>query len=154
MRERVGQPSALYNALASSMADGQQVSDRVESGPGPATHTLRILLAEDNLINQKVAVRVLEKLGYRTDAVSRQRYDVVLMDVQMPQMDGVEATRRIRSLSAPARDVHIIAMTASAFAEDKARCLAAGMDDFLSKPVRSEDLADALDRAASTIGAR
>jgi signal transduction histidine kinase/CheY-like chemotaxis protein len=134
----------------------------VEPDQRPPSEHLRILLAEDNLINQKVAVRVLEKLGYRTDtvadgleavdAVTRRPYDVVLMDVQMPNLDGLEATRRIRSIPAPARQPHIIAITANAFADDKDQCLAAGMDDFLSKPVRSEDLAAALHRAASSIG--
>jgi signal transduction histidine kinase/CheY-like chemotaxis protein len=155
-------PSTLYDALASVMAGPERGTSRVEPDRPPPSVPLRILLAEDNPINQKVAVRVLEKLGYRTDtvadgseavdAVSRRPYDVVLMDVQMPKMDGLEATRRIRSMPAPARQPHIIAITANAFADDRDQCLAAGMDDFLSKPVRSEDLAAALHRAASSIG--
>ena len=162
MLTRPIKPSALYDALASSMAVRRADIRRVEPNERPPSQTLRILLAEDNPINQKVAVRVLERLGYRVDtvadgveavdAVTRRPYDVVLMDVQMPEMDGLEATQRIRSIPAPAKQPHIIAMTANAFAEDKAECLAAGMDDYLSKPVRSEDLATALQSAASTIG--
>jgi signal transduction histidine kinase/DNA-binding response OmpR family regulator len=121
---------------------------------------LRLLLAEDNQINQKVALKMLEKMGYRADlaangeevlqALARQSYDVVLMDVQMPEMDGLEASRRICTLyAAPARP-RIIAMTANAMESDRLECLAAGMDDFLSKPVVVRDLAAALERAAET----
>lgn len=154
--------AAAVRADAVPTADQGRGANHVEPDQRPHSQALRILLAEDNPINQKVAVRVLEKLGYRTDtvadgveaveAVTRRPYDVVLMDVQMPNMDGLEATRRIRSMPAPTRQPHIIAITANAFAEDKDQCLAAGMDDFLSKPVRSEDLAAALHRAASSIG--
>ncbi len=114
---------------------------------------LRILLVEDNMINQKLALRLLARMGYRADvagnglealqAVQRQPYDVVLMDVQMPEMDGLEATRRIRS-SPSLGEVRIIAMTASAMQEDKDACYAAGMDDYVSKPVRVEELVKAL----------
>ncbi|MDY6939020.1 MAG: PAS domain S-box protein [Cyanobacteriota bacterium] len=122
---------------------------------------LRILLAEDNAINQKVALRMLERLGYRADiaanglevleALQRQAYDVVLMDVQMPQLDGLETTRRIRSIdfvSHPAIEgpVRIIAMTANAMQGDREICLEAGMDDYISKPIRAEKLALALSR--------
>jgi signal transduction histidine kinase/CheY-like chemotaxis protein/HAMP domain-containing protein/HPt (histidine-containing phosphotransfer) domain-containing protein len=119
---------------------------------------LRILVAEDNVINQQVALSFLERLGYRADvaanglevllSLQRQPYDVVLMDVQMPEMDGLEATRRIRQLQAEklAADSqpHIIAMTANALREDCDICLAAGMDDYISKPVQVSDLVAAL----------
>jgi CheY-like chemotaxis protein len=161
-------PSALFDALAHGMAHGMAMRTGADHKPQPQPRprpeaeiqSLRLLLAEDNLINQKVAMRVLERLGYRVDAVADGRealeaveqrpYDVVLKDVQMPEMDGLEATRRIRASSSRTHQPHIIAMTANAFAEDKAECLAAGMDDYLSKPVRSEDLAAALERAVVT----
>ena len=159
-------PSALYDALASGMAGtrghGHQglLGQPVETLPVPG-QTLRLLLAEDNIVNQKVAVRVLERLGYRVDvvsdgveavdAVASRPYDVVLMDVQMPLLDGLDATRMIRGRDGADGAPYIIAMTANAFAEDRADCLAAGMNDYLSKPVRSEDLAGALRRAAATI---
>jgi CheY-like chemotaxis protein/HPt (histidine-containing phosphotransfer) domain-containing protein len=115
---------------------------------------LRILLAEDNVINQKVALRLLERLGFRADlaangyevldALERQRYDVVLMDVQMPDMDGLETTRAILKSYPRAQRPRIIAMTASALDTDRLACLDAGMDDFISKPVAVEALIDAL----------
>ncbi|WP_129626500.1 response regulator [Candidatus Oscillochloris fontis] len=117
---------------------------------------LRILLAEDNVVNQKVATKTLAKLGYRTDvaanglevldALARQRYDVVLMDVQMPELDGLGASRRIRNEVPTARQPRIIAMTANAMQSDRDLCIAAGMDDYISKPVRIEELVAALSR--------
>ena len=116
-------------------------------------HPLRILLAEDNLVNQKLAIRLLEQMGYRADlasngaealeSVARQTYDVVLMDVQMPEMDGLEATRRINATNAHDRP-RIIAMTANAMQGDREMCLAAGMDDYIAKPIRVDRLIDAL----------
>ena len=118
-------------------------------------YPLRILIAEDNLVNQKVATLVLKKLGYEPEqatngklAVDKFRekfYDVILMDVQMPEMDGLEATRTIRLLQN--EQPVIIAMTANAMREDKEACLEAGMDDYISKPFKPEDLKTALEKA-------
>ncbi len=118
---------------------------------------LRVLLAEDNVVNQKVAVRMLGRLGYRADVVADGReaveavrhtpYDLVLMDIQMPTLDGLEATRRIRASADPERQPWIVAMTANAMKGDRERCIEAGMDDYVSKPVRFEELQDAIRRA-------
>ena len=106
---------------------------------------LHILVTEDNPVNQKVALHLLKRLGYHADlaanglealaALTRQDYDVVLMDVHMPEMDGLEATCTIRRQLPPDRQPTIIALTAAAMREDQDACLAAGMDDYLSKPV-------------------
>ena len=128
--------------------------------PGQATrHPLRILLAEDNVVNQKLALRLLQQMGYRADlasngieaieSVQRQTYDVVLMDVQMPEMDGLEASRQINARWRPAQRPRIIAMTANAMQGDRDMCLAAGMDDYLTKPIRVERLVEALNQAAA-----
>jgi signal transduction histidine kinase/CheY-like chemotaxis protein len=118
---------------------------------------LRILLAEDNLLNQKVALRMLKRLGYEADvaangvqalaAVEDRSYDVVLMDVQMPEMDGLEATRQIRAAQNDGnRQPYIIAMTAAAMELDREKCIEAGMNDFVSKPATLEDLQRAIQR--------
>jgi CheY-like chemotaxis protein len=117
-------------------------------------HPLRILVAEDNVVNQKLALRLLQQMGYRADlasngieaieCVERQPYDVVLMDVQMPEMDGLEASRRITAKHVPGVRPRIIAMTANAMAGDREECLAAGMDDYLTKPIRVDALVEAL----------
>jgi CheY-like chemotaxis protein/anti-sigma regulatory factor (Ser/Thr protein kinase) len=117
-------------------------------------HALRILLAEDNVVNQKLALRMLQQMGYRADlasngieaieCVARQTYDVVLMDVQMPEMDGLEASRRITARWSAGRRPRIVAMTANAMQGDREMCLAAGMDDYLSKPIRLDELVEAL----------
>jgi len=119
-----------------------------------ARHPLRILLAEDNGVNRMLALRLLEQWGYRADvagngqeaiqSVARQIYDVVLMDVRMPEMDGLQATREIRGRWPEERRPRIIAMTANALRGDRPQCLAAGMDDYLTKPLRPDELVRAL----------
>jgi GAF domain-containing protein/CheY-like chemotaxis protein len=154
-------PSALYDALASIFArslaaskpEPAKISMDAEMG---RLHPLRILLAEDNAVNQKLALRILERLGYRADiasngleaieSVERQTYDVILMDVQMPEMDGLDATRTIRKL-AQVTQPHIIAMTANAMEGDREMCITAGMNDYVSKPIRVNELVDALLKA-------
>jgi len=123
-----------------------------------AAGDLRVLIAEDNPVNQRVASRMLQRLGYASDvvdngrlavdAVEQQVYDVIFMDVQMPELDGLEATRRIKARPGPAP--WIIALTAHALEDDRNQCLAAGMNDFLSKPVQLNELTAALDRMPKT----
>lgn len=129
--------------------------DKPQTDPDMATrHPLRILLAEDNLVNQKLALRLLEQMGYRADlasngaeaveSVNRQTYDVVFMDVQMPEMDGLEASRRINKAHSDGGRPRIIAMTANAMQGDREMCLDAGMDDYITKPIRVPVLIEAL----------
>jgi GAF domain-containing protein/CheY-like chemotaxis protein len=135
------------------------------AGPGidagmAARHPLRILLAEDNVVNQKLALRILQRMGYRADlasngiealeSIQRQKYDVVLMDVQMPEMDGLEASRRICARWRPEERPRIIAMTANAMQGDRDMCLAAGMDDYITKPIRVDKLIEALNLVSAT----
>ena len=134
------------------------IHQRAPERPALEQLNLRILLAEDNPVNRLVALAQLRKLGCEVDpvndgaeavaAVSAHPYDLVLMDCQMPVMDGYEATRAIRSLEQDARHIGIIAMTASAFSQDRDRSLAAGMNDHISKPVKSEDLLAVIKRWA------
>jgi PAS domain S-box-containing protein len=159
--------SQLYDALMSVFG---AISGEETSEPARAPHRaaavggraeLQILLADDNAVNQQLALALLGKLGYRADvvvngaevldALARQRYDVVLMDVEMPVMDGLEASRRINQEWAPPQRPRIIAMTANAMEGDRETCLAAGMDDYLSKPIRREELAAALARSEARI---
>jgi signal transduction histidine kinase/DNA-binding response OmpR family regulator len=157
-------PSALYDALAGlfarnvvspradSASASQQSKSAIDADLG-RNHPLRILLAEDNAVNQKLALRILEQMGYRADvasngieaieSVERQTYDVILMDIQMPDMDGLDATRHIRKLAGVAQP-HIIAMTANALEGDREACLAAGMNDYVSKPIRVNELVQSL----------
>ncbi|HKN64585.1 MAG TPA: GAF domain-containing protein [Gaiellaceae bacterium] len=150
--------SQLYNTLLQLLTGkaGEEEVEIVTDGKR-ARSALRILLAEDNAMNQKVALRLLEQLGYRADvasngreaieALERHQYDVVLMDVQMPELDGLDATRQIRERWPDEGRPHIVAMTANALPEDREACFAAGMDDYVAKPIRTEELVAALKRA-------
>jgi signal transduction histidine kinase/ActR/RegA family two-component response regulator len=151
-----GQGSTFRFSIRAPQAEAPQPA-QAKPAIDPAMaerHPLRILLAEDNLVNQKLALRVLAQMGYRADlakngveaieALERQPYDVVLMDVQMPEMDGLEASRRIVERWPQAGRPRIVAMTANATQGDREECLAAGMDDYLTKPFRVEQLVAAL----------
>ncbi len=155
--------SHLYDTLVSLLAQdavpkaAATTAAKGRLDPEMATrHPLRILLAEDNVVNQKLALRLLQQMGYRADlasngieaieSVQRQTYDVVLMDVQMPEMDGMDASRRICAQWAPNERPRIVAMTANAMQGDRDMCLAAGMDDYVTKPIRVEQLVEALNQ--------
>ncbi|MCK9485561.1 MAG: response regulator [Dehalococcoidia bacterium] len=167
--------SQLFDAFATLFGDlapdeaGATRGDAAEAQPSeePIDPTLRLLLVEDNAVNQKLALRLLEQLGLRADvagnglecldALGRQAYDLVLMDVQMPELDGLDATRRIRAGEggagvSPARP-WIIAMTANAMEGDRDDCLAAGMNDYLAKPIRPKELEAALRKGADVVHA-
>jgi PAS domain S-box-containing protein len=151
--------SQLYNALLQVLTAGgaREETAEVAAEAEHAMSSLRILLAEDNAMNRKVALGLLKRLGYSADVASNglealealeaQPYDVVLMDVQMPELDGLDASRRICEQWPPESRPHIIAMTANALPEDREACFAAGMNDYVAKPVRADELAAALNRA-------
>ncbi|HKS09986.1 MAG TPA: response regulator [Pyrinomonadaceae bacterium] len=169
--------SQLFDCLAKVISKNSRPETNAPLVPVVTKHSLaeakimsnkRLLLAEDNAVNQKVALRQLQKLGYRADAVANGReavealgripYDLVLMDCQMPEMDGYEATAEIRRREGAAKHTWIVAMTANALEGDRAKCLAAGMDDYVSKPVKVEDLSAVLsnllmDPSATMVGA-
>jgi signal transduction histidine kinase/CheY-like chemotaxis protein len=161
--------SQLLNTLATSWSKKQHVALAGPARPGSriaemnsalagrsAEWPIRVLVAEDNVVNQKVAVRMLERLGLRTDVATNGReavrmfellpYDLIFMDCQMPEMDGYEAAQEIRRREGPGRRVAIVAMTADAMAGCREQCLEAGMDDFVGKPVAMEPLFEALQR--------
>jgi signal transduction histidine kinase/DNA-binding response OmpR family regulator/uncharacterized protein YigA (DUF484 family) len=185
-------PSSLHDALADALGEADGRADGAAAAPlrsggkrrrassaatiapvAPVADAaaLRILLAEDNAVNQKLALRLLERMGLAADVVGDGRaavdavanggYDLVLMDVQMPDLDGLGATREIRARW-PDRPIRIVGLTANAMAGDREACLAAGMDDYVSKPIRPEELSAAIDKArarrpsarAATTGAR
>ncbi len=161
--------SRLYNTFVeifspadtvSTSAQAEKTHSEFDPGMGKR-HPLRILLAEDNPTNQVLTLAMLDRLGYRADVagngvevlktLQRQFYDVILMDVQMPGMDGLEATREVRRSFNPVYQPRIIALTADAMKEDRERCLAAGMDDYVSKPIQVNELISALNRTPLSI---
>ncbi len=152
--------TAQFGLSSSSMWEGPERPDLRAGDRGTEAHptlsTMRILIAEDNAINRAVATGILAKRGHTlvhaengreaAEAFARASFHVVLMDIQMPEMDGYEATRRIRRMErATGRRTAIVAMTAHAMTGDRERCLAAGMDDYISKPLRGEELQRVLD---------
>jgi CheY-like chemotaxis protein/nitrogen-specific signal transduction histidine kinase len=189
MGVRTDEPGFASAAFASCLtkpikpAQLQEVLVRVISGAKPAARKapasskldpslaerlpLRMLLCDDNVINQKVAMRLLQQMGYKPElagngvealaALDRQSYDLILMDVQMPEMDGLEATRQIRERQKDRTrfpnyksPIIIVAMTANAMAGDREKCLASGMDDYIAKPVRPEDVCSIVERWGSS----
>ena len=152
---------ALADAIARAAANGVAVEARqpglgAKSPGGAARPRAIVLVAEDNMVNQRVAVKMLERLGCRADVVADGSqavrrlalvpYDLVLMDCQMPVMDGYEATAAIRRASHARANVPIVAMTAHALQGDRERCLAAGMNDYIPKPVQPVDLRGVIER--------
>jgi signal transduction histidine kinase/DNA-binding response OmpR family regulator len=152
--------SALFDAIAGSLSGALLRESRRPERPEvtPLRAGVRVLLAEDNVVNQKVAVRQLERLGYAADAVENGReaveavrgggYALLLMDIQMPEMDGFAAAREIRRQEGKGPRLPIVALTANALTGDRERCLEAGMDDYLAKPIVERELARVLERFA------
>jgi len=150
---------AVQKAFNNKLTQTTEASKSVLSADFAAQHPYRILIAEDNLINQKLIDRVLSKLGYHPEIVinglealekvKQQEYDIIFMDIQMPVMDGLEATTEIRKLKV--KQPRIIAMTANAMTEDRDICLAAGMNDYLAKPMRLEELVQVLQKTTAAV---
>ncbi|MEO0472284.1 MAG: response regulator, partial [Bacteroidota bacterium] len=151
--------SHLFQVLVNAFSVEKMVLNKEEKnlvfdGKINEQKDLRILVAEDNLVNQKVVKRMLQKLGYNADiaangkeaihSLHRQPYDLVLMDMQMPEMDGITATRQIRQQFAPNYQPYIVALTANALEGDRERCIEAGMNDYMSKPIRINELKETL----------
>jgi len=159
-------PAALLEALQQVLGERQAAARPARPAPraAPADADAAILVAEDNTINQKVIRQLLRHLGYRADvvgngleavaALERQDYPVILMDMQMPDMDGLEATRRLRARFRGANAPYIIAMTANAMPGDRERCLDAGMNDYVPKPIEMDVLERALATAHAHVAAR
>ncbi|KAF0249293.1 MAG: multi-sensor hybrid histidine kinase, partial [bacterium] len=158
--------SQLYDILVNTVAKTVDKASRMDGLPKSSysepnlatTLPLRILLAEDNVVNQKVAIQILKRMGYRADlaanglevieSLKRQSYDVILMDVQMPEMDGLEATRQICQQWPKEKRPRIIAMTAGAMQGDKEKCLSIGMDDYITKPIDIVELRASLEKCS------
>ncbi len=148
--------SVLYNALVDALSTSENkitrtsTSEQVFDSALSSRFPLRILIAEDNAVNQKLALRIFERLGYRADiagnglevldALERQPYDLIFMDVQMPEMDGLDATRNIRRDFSAEQQPRIVAMTANAMQGDREECINAGMDDYISKPIQVKEI--------------
>ncbi len=155
--------SELFDAIASALgitapADAAEIDEKL--GAAGLRRSLRLLLAEDSLVNQRLAVGLLEKHGHQVDVVVNGReavaaalskkYDLVLMDVQMPELDGLEATQAIRSHEKNVGGhLPIVAMTAHAMKGDRERCLAAGMDGYVAKPVRAKELFETIEEVVT-----
>ncbi len=154
-------PSQIFDAIIKALGTARPFPIKAEAKHNhpviddASAHSDRLLMAEDNTVNQKVALHMLAKLGYRCDiasngleaveAVASRDYDVILMDMQMPEMDGLEATRTIRKNQSENKSKPwIIALTANAMEGDRERCIEAGMNDYISKPIKSTALATAL----------
>ncbi|MEM6342645.1 MAG: two-component regulator propeller domain-containing protein [Bacteroidota bacterium] len=156
---------SFYDTLVSVFAEGSPVIKTVASQDAEKAYaiddSLHILLAEDNLVNQKLALKMLEKIGYKADLavngkdayekVLDSHYDLVLMDVQMPEMDGLEVTQKIRKQASVVSQPIIIAVTANAMQGDKEMCLAAGMDDYITKPFKQKDLLSVIEKFRGVI---
>ncbi|MDX2254728.1 MAG: PAS domain S-box protein [Pseudanabaenaceae cyanobacterium bins.39] len=152
--ENIYQQRSPINHAQTSQAKGRfPIGSHIFDLAMARKHPLRILLAEDNVVNQKVALHILQRMGYRADvvanglevidAINQRTYDLIFMDMQMPEMDGLEATRQVIQLwrsGQVATRPRIVAMTANAMQGDRETCIAAGMDDYISKPIRSEEL--------------
>jgi PAS domain S-box-containing protein len=158
-------PSQLHDALMVVFGGAIVLDEPTAAAPDRLAERLplRILVVEDNAVNQQLVLLMLQKVGYRADvaangvealeAVKRQPYDAVLMDVEMPEMDGLEATRRIHRLLPRERRPHIIAVTANAMQGERELCIQAGMDDYIAKPIHLDELTAALSRAPRRSGA-
>jgi CheY-like chemotaxis protein len=167
-------PAHLRDCIITALANRKTAAEHPADPPaalpravpenGSASRSGRILVAEDNHVNQRVVLLSLAQLGLRADAVASGRealralalapYDLILMDCQMPDMDGYEATRQIRAGESPGVHMPIVALTARAMQGDREKCLAAGMDDYVAKPVRPEDLAAAIRRWLPQLSSR